>query len=212
MLKNVQLFCQSSIKISKNKIVYFDPFKINDEYYDADIIFITHDHYDHFDIDSINKIKKEDTIIVVPEIMHDQVKGIFNDDKIILVKPNNNYVINGLEVEVMPSYNINKQFHPKEKNYVGYIVTIENIKYYAMGDTDAIAEAKGAICDVLFIPIGGTYTMNYEEASILTNEMRPKVVVPIHYGTIVGTYNDGYLFKDKIDSDIECQILMKENE
>lgn len=212
MLKNVQSFCQSSIKISKNKIVYFDPFKINDEYYDADIIFITHDHYDHFDIDSINKIKKEDTIIVVPEIMYDQVKGIFNDDKIILVKPKNNYVINGLEVEVMPSYNINKQFHPKEKNYVGYIVTIENIKYYAMGDTDAILEAKGAICDVLFIPIGGTYTMNYEEASILTNEMKPKVVVPIHYGTIVGTYNDGYLFKDKIDSDIECQILMKENE
>ena len=81
-----------------------------------------------------------------------------------------------------------------------------------MGDTDAIEEAKSVDCDILFIPIGGTYTMDYNEASMLTNEIKPSIVVPTHYGSVVGTYNDGYVFKEKIDSSIECKILMKEKE
>ena len=212
MLDNVQLVCQSSIKISSDKIVYFDPFKIKDNYHDADIIFITHDHYDHFNIESINKIKKEDSIIVIPTIMYNEVKELFNEDRIIKVEPNNNYVIDGIVVEVIPSYNINKKFHPRENNYVGYIVTLDNVRYYVMGDTDAIEEAKSVDCDILFIPIGGTYTMDYNEASMLTNEIKPSIVVPTHYGSVVGTYNDGYVFKEKIDSSIECKILMKEKE
>ena len=209
MLDNVYLFCQSSIKIQKSKTIYFDPFKMEEEYHDADIIFVTHDHYDHFDVESINKIKKADTKIVVPTILFNQVRELFDESMIIVVEPNNDYSIDGINIHVMPSYNINKQFHPKEKNYVGYIVYLDNISYYAMGDTDAIEEAKSISCDVLFIPIGGTYTMDVNEASILTNIMNPKVVVPIHYGSIVGTLNDGIDFKNKIKQNIKCMLLMK---
>lgn len=209
MLDNVYLFCQSSIKIQKSKTIYFDPFKMEEEYHDADIIFVTHDHFDHFDVGSINKIIKDDTKIVVPTILLNQAKELFDESKIIVVEPNNDYSIDGIDVHVMPSYNINKQFHPKEKNYVGYIVSLDNISYYAMGDTDAIDEAKNVKCDVLFIPIGGTYTMDVNEASTLTNIMKPKVVVPIHYGSVVGKLSDGNDFKNIINQDIECVLLMK---
>ncbi len=209
MKDNIEVFCQSTIRISRDLVLYFDPFKIENESFDADIIFITHDHFDHFDIKSILKIKKDDTFIVVPSTLKDEVLSYFERDNIIVVEPNNNYVVRGISFRTVPAYNTNKDFHPRSKNWVGYLVFIDNISYYIMGDTDDTVDARSIKPDVLFIPIGGVYTMNYKEAIEFTNYVKPKVAVPIHYGDIVGSKEDAEKYIMDLDSEIEGLILKK---
>ena len=210
MLDNNKCLGHSSIKIIKyNKVIYIDPYNLKENNNDADIIFITHSHYDHFSINDINRIKKDNTIIVITEDIYNEVLELgFKENNIIKVLPNNNYTIDNIKFTTIPSYNINKNFHPKDNNWVGYLIEIDNIKYYIPGDTDLIDEAKEVTCDILFVPIGGTYTMDYKEASILTNIIKPKIVIPIHYGSIVGSKIDADRFKELVDKDVECKIML----
>ena len=210
MLEKTEVLCHSSIKITKGSIIYFDPFKINKEYHDADIIFITHSHYDHYSEEDINKVKKEDTQIVAPLDLLDNLLTLgFTKDSITLVKPNENYTVKGLSFKTIPAYNTNKNFHPKANNWVGYLVTIDNITYYIAGDTDITTENKQVKCDVAFVPVGGTYTMDNKEAAKLINEIKPKVAIPIHYGKIIGNISDGQNFAKLINKEIECKIFIK---
>lgn len=201
-MDNIIVNTQSSIKIDH---IYFDPFKISEETQDADIIFITHSHYDHFDIDSINKVKNDNTIIVVPR--DDEIINNLDVDKLIIVDVNEDYEINDIKFSTVPAYNTNKSFHLKEYNWVGYVVNIDGVIYYIMGDTDDIG--NDVKCDYLFIPIGGTYTMTYEEAANYTNRVKPKIVTPIHYGSIVGDKEYGDKFKNLINENIEVKLLLK---
>ncbi len=205
---NVKVFGQNSIRINSSKIIYIDPLYIDQNYNDADFIFITHDHYDHFSPNDISKIIKKDTIIVMPEKMKMSVSQLNIDmNNIKYVIPNQIYHFETISFETVPSYNENKMFHPKSNNWVGYIFNLDK-KYYVAGDTDNVPEIRHIDCDVAFVPIGGTYTMTYREAAELINTMRPKLVVPVHYGTIVGEKADGEKFKSLIDSSIECQIMI----
>ena len=210
MLEGIQVLCHSSIKFNKNKIIYFDPFKIEENYNDADIIFITHNHYDHYSEEDIDKVIKEDTIIVAPEdLMNKLSNRKTKSENNILVKPNESYNIKGININTIPAYNTNKKFHPRENGWVGYVIEIDGIIYYVAGDTDITEENRKVKCDVAFVPVGGTYTMNYKEAAELINEIKPKVAVPIHYGSIVGTKEDATKFSELINSDIKCEILVK---
>ena len=210
MLEKTEVLCHSSIKITKGSIIYFDPFKINKEYHDADIIFITHSHYDHYSEEDINKVRKEDTQIVAPLDLLDNLLTLgFTKDSITLVKPNENYTVKGLSFKTIPAYNTNKNFHPKANNWVGYLVTIDNMIYYIAGDTDITTENKQVKCDVAFVPIGGTYTMDNKEAAKLINEIKPKVAIPTHYGKIIGNISDGQNFAKLINKEIECKIFIK---
>ena len=210
MLEKTEVLCHSSIKITKGSIIYFDPFKINKEYHDADIIFITHSHYDHYSKEDINKVRKEDTQIVAPLDLLDNLLTLgFTKDSITLVKPNENYTVKGLSFKTIPAYNTNKNFHPKANNWVGYLVTIDNMIYYIAGDTDITTENKQVKCDVAFVPIGGTYTMDNKEAAKLINEIKPKVAIPTHYGKIIGNISDGQNFAKLINKEIECKIFIK---
>lgn len=201
----IEINCHSSIKISKEKIIYIDPFKIQKEIHDADIIFITHEHYDHYSTEDIEKIEKQDTIIVAPKT----VKALSKMKNVIMVEPNNTYEVNGIKIETVPSYNINKQFHPKKSEWVGYIIQIDNTRYYIAGDTDITPEIKQVKCDVALVPVGGTYTMTYEEAAELVNIIKPKIAIPTHYGSIVGMKEDGDKFKELVNPETECMILIK---
>ena len=203
MLENVEVLCHSSIRFSKGNTIYFDPFKIETNYNDADVIFITHDHYDHYSEEDIGKIVKEDTVIVIPEDLKTKVlKKGWKEENIITVIPNKSYTVKNIEFQTVPAYNINKQFHPKENNWVGYLVNMEGITYYISGDTDITKENKKVKCDVAFVPVGGTYTMDYKEAAELINEIKPKVAVPTHYGSIIGSKKDGAKFAKLVDADI----------
>ena len=198
---------QSSIKISGSKIIYFDPYKINDKFNDADIVFITHDHYDHLDIDSLNNIINDNTKIVIPSSIVNSLLDLNIDNELILVEPNNNVDVDDIKVKTVRSYNIGKRYHPKENNYVGYIVELDNKKYYVMGDTDINEDINNIECDILFIPIGGTYTCDYKEAAEYVNKIKPDIVIPIHYGSIVGDISLGEEFKKLVNSDIN--VILK---
>jgi len=200
---NIRVLTHSSILVeNEGKNIYFDPFNIKDNSLKADYIFITHDHFDHFSLEDINKIKKDDTIFILPFTF----KGNVNSKNVYFVKPYDNLNIDELHVNVRPAYNINKRFHPKENNWVGYILNINNTSIYVMGDTDALEENIRLDVDYLLIPIGGTYTMNKEEAADFTNKLNPKFVIPIHYGQVVGSENDGLAFKALINKNIEVLV------
>ena len=201
---NIEINCHSSIKLKGEKTIYIDPFKIDKTLNDADIILITHDHYDHYSEEDIDKVINKDTIIVAPETI--QVSYISN--KIKKVEPNKEYEILGIKVETIPAYNINKQFHPKENNWVGYILEIEGKRYYIPGDTDITTENQQVKCDVAFLPIGGTYTTDYKEAAELANIIKPNTVIPIHYACLVGSKDDEIKFKNLLDEYIECKVFI----
>ncbi len=118
MLKNVEVLYHSSIKIKDNKIIYIDPFKIDKDYNDADIVFITHDHFDHYSEEDIDKVINENTTIIIPEELLTKIlrKGI-NKNAVITVESNKEYMVQGIKFETIPAYNTNKTFHPKERLY-----------------------------------------------------------------------------------------------
>ena len=208
MIEGIEVLCHSCIKISKEKIIYIDPFKIDKSYNDADIILITHDHYDHYSEVDIDKVRKKDTEIVIPESLLQQVIRMgFDKDLIITVEPNEEETIQGIKIETVHAYNINKNFHPKENKWVGYIIELDGIKYYIAGDTDITDENRKVKCDVAFVPVGGTYTMDYKEAANFVNEIKPKIAVPIHYGCIVGSKQNAIDFVKLLNSDILGVII-----
>lgn len=210
MLENIEVLYHSSIRINKEKTIYIDPFKIDRNYNDADIVFITHDHYDHYSEEDIDKVINENTTIIIPEELLTKLlrKGI-NKNAIITVEPNEKYMVQGIKFETIPEYNTNKTFHPKENGWVGYIITLDDIRYYIAGDTDITEENRRVKCDVAFVPVGGTYTMAFKEAAQLINEIQPKIAVPIHYGSVVGTKQDATDFIKLLHPSIKGIILMK---
>ena len=211
MLDNIEVLYHSSIRINKEKIIYIDPFKIDRNFNDADIIFITHDHYDHYSEEDIDKVINENTTIIIPEELLTNLlrKGI-NKNAIITVEPNEKYMVQGIKFETIPAYNTNKIFHPKENGWVGYIITLDDIRYYIAGDTDITEENRKVKCDVAFVPVGGTYTMDFKEAAQLINEIQPKIAIPIHYGSVVGTNQDATDFVKLLHPSIKGIILMKQ--
>ncbi len=210
MLDNIKVLYHSSIRMDKEKIIYVDPFKIDKNYNDADMIFITHDHYDHYSEEDIDKVKKANSIFIVPEnLLKKLIKKGINDENIITLAPEDIEIIDGIKIEAIHSYNIDKPFHPKEKNWLGYIIEIDGVRYYISGDTDITRENKKVKCDVAFVPVGGTYTMNFSEAAQLVNIIKPKIAVPIHYGSIVGTKQDATDFIKLLYPTTKGIILMK---
>ena len=211
MIEDIEVLYHSSIRISKNKIIYIDPFKIDKNYNDADIVFITHDHFDHYSEEYIDKVINENTTIIIPKELLTKIlgKGI-NKNAVITVESNKEYMVQGIKFETIPAYNTNKTFHPKENDWVGYIITLDGIRYYIAGDTDITEENRKVKCDVAFVPVGGTYTMDFKEAAQLINEIQPKIAVPIHYGSVVGTKQDATDFIKLLHPNIKDIILMKQ--
>lgn len=210
MIENIEVLFHSSIRIVREKTIYIDPFKIQENYNDADLIFITHDHFDHYSEADIDKVRKENTKIIVPKDLLPKVLNFgFESENITTVEPNKEYTVEDIKFETIPAYNIQKQFHPKKNGWVGYIIELDGNRYYIAGDTDITEENKKVKCDVAFVPVGGTYTIDYKEAAELINIIKPKIAVPIHYGDIVGTKQDAIEFIKLLDSRIEGKILMK---
>jgi len=198
----IEVLNHASVKLIDNKIIYFDPYDIEKDYHDADYIFITHDHYDHYDKESILKIQKEDTKIIVPKCLE-------KENHTLVVEPKQEYKIDDISFQTIPAYNTEASFHLKEKEYVGYNVLLNGLYYYVMGDTNRTPEADQVKTDVCFVPIGGTYTMDVFEAVQYINEVKPKKAIPIHYGKIVGSKDLGEKFAKEISTDIDVEVYIK---
>lgn len=197
--KGVKLF-HSSIRIAGSKTVYFDPWQIQEVTHDADLIFVTHDHHDHYSPEDIAKVSKPTTLIVVPEVMKELVPNA------VTVRPGEQTVIAGIPVDVIPAYNIGRPFHAPEKKYVGYVAEIDSVRYYVAGDTDKIPENICVKCDVAFVPAGGKYTMNAEQAAELVNAIKPQIAVPTHYGTVTDSGNAAEVFFRLVDKSVSVEV------
>lgn len=210
MSVNIAVNVQSSIRIRGSKTLYFDPWQIDEERLDADYVFVTHEHYDHFSPEDIRKVIKPDGYLVIPETMSGMTGDITTipENHIVTVRPGEKREIARLMVEVYPAYNLGKPFHIKRSGWVGYVITMDAEKYYISGDTDEIPEIRNIKCDVAFLPIGGKYTMDAAEAAHLTRGIHPKVVIPTHYGSVVGSPVDGDFFQGLLPRDIRCELLL----
>ncbi len=208
---NIRVNTQSSIRIQGPRTIYIDPYKISEAAHDADVIFITHSHYDHYDEESLKNVAKEDSVIVCPASMLDDVaamnvrgrKDDIAEDIIAMKAGEKTEAAEGVKAEAVPAYNRLKPFHPRRNGWLGYVITMDGVRYYAAGDTDALQELGEVKCDVAFFPVGGTFTATAPEAAAVVNKIRPAVAVPIHYGTIVGKAKDADTFADLLDSGIE---------
>lgn len=182
-MDNIYVNTRSSIKITGTKTIYFDPLDIKGMPCDADMVFITHEHWDHFSPDDIKKVLKKDSQLIIPLGMMDIVmEKKFPIQSFHGIRPWQTENYGGVKFQGIPAYNIGKQFHPKNNNWLGYFVELDGKTYYAMGDTDATPEAGKVNAEVIFIPIGGKYTMDAAQAAEFINENQPKLVIPIHYG------------------------------
>lgn len=195
---------EAMIAGGSDRTIYFDPYQLTADQRgrnDADVIFISHDHFDHLSIDDlrhvVGKSNKRTTIVAAREC-----EGKLNSiraGEIKAVKPGDRLTAQGLQVEAVASYNTNKTFHPKADGKVGYVVSVNNVRIYHAGDTDIIPEMSSTNPEVALVPISGTYVMTAEEAARAVNEsIRPKVAIPMHYGSIVGSEKDAEKFKNLV--------------
>lgn len=190
MLENITWLGHDGFKISASKTIYIDPFKLSGDHEPADVICITHDHYDHCSPEDVAKLQKEDTVIVAAENCKDRLSG-----DVRLVKAGDKVTIDDLTVEAVPAYNVTKGFHPREAGGVGYVLTADGTTIYHAGDTDPIPEMEGLEVDIAMIPVSGVYVATAEEAVEAAKKIKPGVVIPMHYGAIVGSRADAERFK-----------------
>ncbi len=184
----------ASVRITSDKIIYIDPYKIKGDG-KADLILITHGHYDHCSIEDIQKITKPTTIIVATTDCSSKFSGKVEVADVKLIEPGQAINISGVSIEAVPAYNPKKQFHPKDNAWVGYIIEVQGKRIYHAGDTDLIPEMKKIKADIALLPIGGKYTMSPEEAAEAANIINPQLAIPIHFGSIIGTKADAEKFK-----------------
>jgi L-ascorbate metabolism protein UlaG (beta-lactamase superfamily) len=204
MLENIHWLGHDTFKIVGEKVIYTDPFKIKKKD-KADIILITHEHYDHCSPEDVKLIQGAKTVIVTTSDCAKKLAG-----KIKIVKPGDKINIEGLELEAVPSYNTNKQFHTKDKGWVGYIFTVKGKRIYLAGDTDYIPEMKNFKVDIAFLPVSGIYVMTAEEAIKAAFDIKPTIAIPMHYGSIVGSKGDAKRFADGLKGKIEVVIPQEE--
>lgn len=201
--------CHSSIRCGGDTVLWFDPFRVENTPADGDVIFVTHEHYDHFSPEDIRRVMKADAVLVLPESCRETALAAgFAAGQIMTVQPGGAYQAKGVAFETVPAYNIDKKFHPQANCWVGYVVTVAGRRVYVAGDTDDTPEVRTVRCDAAFLPAGGTYTMTAAEAAALANAIHPQAAVPTHYGSIVGEKTDGDAFAAALDAGIRCVKLL----
>src|SRR2546427_2097828 len=199
-----------SFRIKNGKTVIIDPFKIRPIPEKADILLITHEHYDHLSIDDIKKIVNENTTIVTIPAVKKELSSL-KVKEVKVVKPGDKLKLGDVSIDVVPAYNLNrfrepgKVFHPKENGKAGYIIGIKDVRIYHAGDTDAIPEMKGLKPDVALLPVSGTYVMTADETAQAVKTVEPKLAIPMHYGVIVGTEQDAQKFKQTVTMEVQIR-------
>ncbi|MBI2134077.1 MBL fold metallo-hydrolase [Candidatus Woesearchaeota archaeon] len=198
----------AGFKISSEKVIFVDPYKAetSDK---ADIILVTHPHYDHFSIEDIRQISKMETVIIGPE----ECRAAINTHKIHhkefkTILPGYTIAVYNCSITGVPAYNVTKHFHKKADGWVGFVIRTENRAIYHAGDTDFVQEMASIKADIAMLPVGGTYTMNAREAAQACNLIKPKIAIPMHYGSIIGSKTDAEVFTKSV-AHSKVQVMEK---
>jgi len=201
ILKKIVWLGHDGFRIDASKTVYIDPYQISDGP-EADLILITHDHFDHCSPDDVAKVQHSGSVIVTEK---DSAAKLSGDVRVVKVGETRS--IDNVQIEAVAAYNTNKDFHPKSKGWLGFIVEIDGVKVYHAGDTDFIPEMKDFDVDIALLPVSGTYVMTADEAVEAALAINPKIAIPMHYGAIVGGENDATKFKQALEGKVEVHIL-----
>lgn len=204
LIRGIRVLHQNAIRMEADgRVLYFDPYGVQDAPHDADYIFITHDHYDHFSPEDIGRVAKAGTTLIIPESAQATAETV--GLAVLPVRVSQSAALPGVRFHTVPAYNLNKKFHPRPKDWVGYVAEFGGRVCYIAGDTDATPEARAVRCDVALLPIGGTYTMDPGEAADLARAIRPRVVIPTHYSRAAAARQ----FEDLLAGDVPCRILLE---
>lgn len=182
-----------------------DPFQVESDR-QADIILVSHSHYDHCSVEDIAKLAKPSTVIVTEAESAEKLSSAKLCKDIRIVKPGDSLTVSGILIEAVAAYNVDKTFHPKEKGWLGFIVTIDGVRVYHAGDTDLIPEMDGMSVDIALLPVSGTYVMTAEEAVDAAKRIKPGTAIPMHYNSIVGTDEDAMKFKQALEG--TCEVVI----
>jgi L-ascorbate metabolism protein UlaG (beta-lactamase superfamily) len=203
MAEKVAWLGHDAFRVEASKTIYFDPYGIAGGP-KADLILVSHDHFDHCSPEDVAKIQKKETIIVTEK---NSAKKLGGDVRVI--EPGETVDVEGVKVTGVPSYNTDKDFHPRKNSWLGFIVELEGVKIYHAGDTDFIPEMKDLKADIALLPVSGTYVMNADQAVKAALAINPRLAVPMHYGAIVGDETDALQFKEKLEGKVPVRILKK---
>jgi L-ascorbate metabolism protein UlaG (beta-lactamase superfamily) len=204
MVENIAWLGHDSFRIEGSRTVYVDPWKLAGGAPPADVILVTHDHFDHLSKDDIAKLTKPGTVVVGPREVTAQVKG-----ETRTIAAGETIEVGGVTVSAVPAYNTNKfrepgrVFHPQADGKVGYIVELDGRRVYHAGDTDVIPEMSEVDVDIALIPVSGTYVMTADEAAQACEVIKAGVVIPMHFGDIVGSVDDARRFKERCALPVE---------
>lgn len=201
MTQNIVWLGHDGFRIDASTCIYIDPYQIEGGK-PADLILITHEHFDHCSPEDVAKIQQPGTVIITEK---DSAKKLSGDVRV--VTPGERLDLDGLTVETVPAYNTNKDFHPKANKWLGFIIDIDGVRIYHAGDSDFIPEMSDLKVDIALLPVSGTYVMNADEAIQAALAIQPKLAIPMHYGAIVGDQSDASRFKDKLAGKVDVLIL-----
>lgn len=200
-VRNIHWMGHDTFRIDAAKVIYIDPYQIVSGP-PADLILITHDHFDHCSPEDVEKIRKSDTVTLTENDSAKKLKG-----DVRRIRPGESLTVAGVRVEGVPAYNTNKQFHPKANGWLGFIVELDGVRIYHAGDTDFIPEMRDFRVDVALLPVSGTYVMTADEAVQAALAIKPAMAIPMHYGAIVGGQKDAEHFKEALAGKVEVMIL-----
>ncbi|MBQ8966366.1 MBL fold metallo-hydrolase [Ruminococcus sp.] len=204
---NIKVIKHSCVRIECGIVIYIDPFMVEGAPHDADLVLVTHPHFDHFSPPNIRKVAKQGTVVAGPYMLK-RAKAVIGGCSLVPLSAGQKTNLCGINIEAVPAYNLKPaRPHKRFLGWLGYVLDIGGEKVYITGDTDATPESKAVKCDVLMLPVGGSnYTMNAAEAADLANTIRPKTVIPIHYGALLGGRQAAQKFKDLVSPDIHTDI------
>ena len=200
-VQHIKWLGHDSFRIEGSKTVYIDPFEVG-EGPKGDIILVTHDHFDHCSPEDVAKVQADASIVITEKNSAAKLSG-----DVRILSPGESLTLGDVRISAVPAYNLDKHFHPKANDWLGFVIEMDGVRIYHAGDTDFIPEMKALTVDIALLPVSGTYVMTAAEAVEAALAIEPQIAIPMHFGAIVGGPTDAEHFKTSLAGKVEVRIL-----